>query len=246
MPLDTAVWRNYRSGMKTIRLVLLALFAMHSAAAPAADKLASIDKVAGLMTVETGGGLKTYRLKPFTEVKINGVLAKADQLRAGMNVTVTLADPQTASRIAAVGNVAPTATPGIAGATPRPPLGALTSPATGTRKITLRLKLDGGDLVRIQTGQLWIEHKSWDKPVNIVINGIPWEPQWTDNRSDRFFAFNPPLAPFGAAKIEVRKAKGRGSAEIKEPPTAENGETLTLSLADAGGGADDYEVRISW
>ena len=59
------------------------------------DDLVSIDATAGMITVQQNGILKTYRVKPFTDITINGQKSSVAQLRAGMQVAISLADPQT-------------------------------------------------------------------------------------------------------------------------------------------------------
>ena len=208
-----------------------------------ADQVVSVDAAAGLITVQAKSGLKSYRLKPFTEVTINGRQGSLDVLKAGMECTISLADPSTASKITAIGNVAPGAALKPLKPGPIAPAGAV----NGTRKITIRANIDGSDVFKIQDGKLWIEHHSWQKPVKVNVNGIPWLPQWTENRSDEFVAFNPPLAPIVDAAIVLRKGAGRGAVEMVEPATAKNNYTYSFKVDDGGaGGADNYEVRLSW
>ena len=127
--------------------------------------------------------------------------------------------------------------------TPWPPLGA----SAGTRHLTLRIRVDGMDNFTLQDGKLSMEHKSWNKPSNIFVNGAAWQPLWDGKNSDAFARFNPALAPFAGAKVTFRKAHGRGSANILEMPTAANGQKLRFQIDDSGpGGADNYEVHLSW
>jgi hypothetical protein len=203
------------------------------------DELISTDAANGMITVQQRGALKTYRIKPFTEVTINGNKASASQLKPGMSVTVRLADAQTAAKIAATGNFAVTPDAGKPAALP--PIGGIKQ----TDKITLKMRVDGGDQVAIQVGKLWIEHFDWEKPANIVVNGITWRPTWKGNRTDDFVGFTPALAPL-KDPVSVKKLKGRGELAVVEPPTAANNGRLVFKVVDAGAGADDYEVRISW
>lgn len=198
-----------------------------------AEKLVSVDPKAKVINVDTGSGLKAFRLKDPVEVRINGTAGQLDQLQAGMQVTLGMADPQSVNRI-------------LATAASAVPLGGA---ATGeaARHITLKVKVDGSDLFKVKDGKLWIEHKSWSKPTEISVNGHSWKPQWTGNDSDQFVTFVPPLAPFGGSPVEIRKIKGRGSATIKQTPTPENGGTLVVEFNDGTeSGAAHYEARISW
>ncbi len=128
-------------------------------------------------------------------------------------------------------------------ATPWTPLGA----SAGSRHLTMRIRVDGMDNFTLQDGKLSMEHKSWNKPSNIFVNGASWQPLWDGKNSDVFARFNPSLAPFSGVKVTFRKTRGRGSANILEMPTAANGQKLRFQIDDSGpGGADDYEVHLSW
>jgi len=211
-----------------------------SLAAHAADRLASIDLAAKLITVDTSAGLKSYRIKDFTEVTINGQRSTAEQLKPGMKVAVTISDLQTASRIAAAveGAVAPT--PGIS------PPGGLANTGVQQHQLRIKMRVEANEIVKVKGGSVWIEHQRFDFPTDISINGIHWDPQWTGNRSDDFTKFTPPLAPFTNAAVKVKKIHGRDSVEVQEPPTEQNGQTLTLHFMDKPVGGDVYEIHVDW
>lgn len=221
--------------MKSIPLILLiAVLTVLSAFPVRADSLASLDLQAKMLTVNTGTGLKAFRLKEPTEVRVNGVAGQLDQLQPGMQVTLGFADPNTVNRIAAITVIT------------KPPIGQATS-GNVQRRISIKMRVDGRDFIRVRDGKLWIEHKAWSKPTEITVNGRRWRVQWNGDVSDQFINFSPPLAPFGASPVEVKKADGRGSATLKEAPTAGNQQTLTIDVNDGTeGGADEYEVRITW
>ncbi len=80
-----------------LTILLLSYIFFSSAVCRADDELVSVDAAEGMITIQQRGALKTYRLKPFTYITINGQKAAAGQLRAGMQVTLGLADGQTAS-----------------------------------------------------------------------------------------------------------------------------------------------------
>lgn len=230
--------------------VAAVLLAAGGAKALADYKVVSFEKTAGILTVDQSGGLKSFRVASFTDVTINGVRAVAEQLRAGMIVTLTLTDQQTVVRIVARGNPgSPTAA--AAGTAPKTglpvlaPLPAMGAPV-GVRKISLKLRVDGQDTVKVRDGQLWIEHNGWGKPEAITINGVRWHPQWQGKRTENFTGFAPPLAPFGTSVVSVRKHLGRGEVKMIEPPTNANEQTLSIYLDDKKGGSDIYDVRISW
>jgi hypothetical protein len=229
--------------MKTPLNILLCLLVPISFAA--ADELISIDATGGLITVQQKGALKSYRLKPFTDVLINGQKGSAAQLKAGMDVTITLADPQTASKVTARGNLGAAATPMPAQpqATPST-FFADRANAQLVRKLVIKASIDGDDKLAIQDGKVRIHHGGWQKPKDITINGVPWKTQWTDNDSDDFTALK--LAPFAGASVAFKKVKGRGEVTLIEPPTEANSQKLVIHFKDEKSGAGDYEIRIEW
>jgi hypothetical protein len=215
--------------VSSLVLLWLALFSLPCLA----EKLVSIDPKAKVINVDTGGGLKAFRLKDPVEVKVDGVAAQLEQLQPGMQVTLGMADAQSVNRILATSAAAA-------------PLGQAAEGEAG-RHITIKAKIDGKDTFKVKNGKIWIEHNSWSKPSEISINGHSWKPQWSGDHSDEFINFTPPLTPFGAKPVEVRKIKGRGSVTIKQTPAPENGATLAVEFNDSTeNGAAIYEARISW
>jgi hypothetical protein len=95
---------------------------------------------------------------------------------------------------------------------------------------------------------VWFEHlskMSHGMPSDIVINDVPWKPEWTDRVSSKYSGFPIPLAPFTGANVVVTQLSGR--TEIKsESPTPENGNTLSVQIADTPDGAGEYVFRIKW
>ncbi|MEA3188354.1 MAG: hypothetical protein QOD99_2184, partial [Chthoniobacter sp.] len=103
------------------------------------------------------------------------------------------------------------------------------------------------DDVIIQDGKITIHHIDWERPTNIVINGRKWTPAWSENNdTDAFTKFSPTLAPFDGTPATVKKNTGRGEVTIHEQPTAANGQKLVVRLRDAGSGASDFDVVITW
>ena len=236
--------------MKRILLALLLLIP----SLRAEDELIAVDQAAGMLTIQHQGTLKTYRLRAFTDITINGTKATVAQLQKGMQVTLGLSDAQTASKVTARGNFAPPAAPGAAGApvrgaaAPKPKLGDPFNTQM-TRKIVFKAMVDAGDNLIIQNGKLHIEHIDWKNPKDISINGIKWTPNWEGKKSDEFVGFVPPLAPFAGANVTVKLAKkvrNNGGVTVLEPPTEANGQKLVVHLQDIGGGASDFEVHITW
>ena len=233
-----------------LRLLTVVLLGIHPFSAKA-DKLVSVDETAGIVNVEGNKGLKAYRTKTFTAVTINGSPSSLKSLKPGMKVSLVLSEGNSIASISAIGNAAPeapavpkpSATPG---APAKPNVNPFARPQNLTRKIVIKGKFDGHDEFLVKAGKMSLHHRGWDKPLDITVNGIPWEPQWNGNHSDEFVAFQPALASIENAQVTVRKEKGRGPVKLLEPPTAKNEQTLKFNVDDGDGGAGVYEIRISW
>lgn len=226
---------NLQTTTATILATLLTMIA-----ACADDKLVSVDKTSSTFTVDSNGSLKVYRAKPFTDVTLNGTKVTLDQLRPGMLLAVTLADPQTASRIAARGAAA-AATPD-----PNKPLPFFEKPVP-PRNIRIRMRLDGHDRIRYRDGKLWIEHVSNGRSTNISINGVEWKPTWNGDTTEPFTAFNPQPVPLGQSRVTLKQLAGRSQAQLEKPPKGANFENIaTIVASDPPGGDDIYEFLLSW
>jgi hypothetical protein len=59
-------------------------------------------------------------------------------------------------------------------------------------------------------------------------------------------------ADFGVAlprrdvSIRVERLRGRGRVEVIQQPSSSNGFTAVIRINDSAGGADDYEIEVSW
>ncbi len=207
-----------------------------------ADEIVSVDGAGSMITIKQNSVLRTFRLKPFTDIVLNGQKASVAQLKAGMQATVELLDPETAAKVVARGN----APPPTAG-TPSPFLSSIEN-RNLTHRITVKATVDAGDNVIVQDGKLHIQHIDWSLPKDISINGIRWKPEWKDKTSEDFTGFNPPLAPFADSKINVQTVTKKKTAEVKvlELPTEANGQKLVVHLQDNDSGASVIEIRITW
>jgi len=155
---------------------------------------------------------------------------------AGFRVAVSAAAPALTTPEAKVARV------------PAPaPFGAqVAAPPNAIREITIKMRVDASDNLKIRDGRLWIEHLRLALPSSFTINGVPWTPTWNQRVTDSFTAFAAPLAPFADAKVTVTKITGRGSVTLRESPTEANGQTLTVQFQDPANGTAMYEVVISW
>jgi len=113
--------------------------------------------------------------------------------------------------------------------------------------ITFRAVVDGTDVVKVSGSQLWIEHEDFVKPSAMFVNGKPWHPVWTDKVSDQYQGLNPAFHPHDPMKIKITQLKGRGTVSIIQPLSTANDQTLAFRIDDDPfGGADTYQVSITW
>lgn len=186
------------------------------------------------LALKSDGSVVAWGSKFAGQTQVPAELTKVKQLAAGTNHAIALmedvprATPAAAAPVAAV-------------ATTKPPLGS----APALRTLTVKIRVDGDDIVKVQQGRLWIEHHSWKKPIGIAVNGAKWEPVWNGKNSEPL-VLDPPLAPFPDTGVRVHQIIGRGKTTLEEQPSAANGKTLTFHVEDDGGGADNYEVHVTW
>lgn len=210
-----------------------------------ADTLISIDKTAGVIVIDAGSVLHTYRMKPFTEVRINGNVAPLDLLKPGMQVNVTMSDTQSVARILATGSSTGFGAPPTSSPSASPALiGMGMSGPQSVRRIMIRGKFDD-DIIKVRNGVLWIQHVAFDNPTDLSINGIHWKPTWQGSKSENF-EFKTPICSFGDSKVKVRKLLGRSEIDSVEPPTAANKQTLSIKIVDKPVGVDLYEISVTW
>jgi hypothetical protein len=113
--------------------------------------------------------------------------------------------------------------------------------------LAFRAVVDGSDVVKVSGDHLWIEHEEWQQPAQIFINGKPWHPVWTDKVSAPFQGLSPAFNPRGPMKVKITQLKGRGPVSIIQLPTSANDQTLAFRIDDnSAGGADTYEIHVSW
>ena len=113
--------------------------------------------------------------------------------------------------------------------------------------LAFRAVVDGSDVVKVSGNQLWIEHEEFQQPTQIFINGKPWHPVWTDKLSAPLEGLSPAFHPRDSMKVKLTQLKGRGRVSIIQLPTSANDQTLAFRIDDnSQGGADTYEIRVSW
>jgi hypothetical protein len=113
--------------------------------------------------------------------------------------------------------------------------------------LAFRAVVDGSDVVKVSGSQLWIEHEDFQQPTQIFINRKPWHPVWTGKASEPLQGLSPAFHPRDTQKVKLAQLKGRGTTSIIQLPNATNDQTLAFRIDDnSQGGADTYEIHVSW
>jgi hypothetical protein len=113
--------------------------------------------------------------------------------------------------------------------------------------LAFRAVVDGSDVVKVSGDRLWIEHEEFQLPAQIFVNGKPWHPVWTDKTSEQYQGLSPAFHPSSSTKVKLTQLKGRGSVSIIQLPASANDQTLAFRIDDnAAGGADTYQISVSW
>lgn len=102
------------------------------------------------------------------------------------------------------------------------------------------------EFARAERGLLWSGRVEGTVRVTVhgggaiseVLNGPPV--------STERAVFERPLPARSDLRPAIRKRQGRGTVEIIEYPTKDNGFQLVFEIRDSGGGSDMYEVEVSW
>jgi nitrous oxide reductase accessory protein NosL len=116
------------------------------------------------------------------------------------------------------------------------------------QQMTMRVFIDGDDVVKLSGNRLWLEHETFKIPEKpIALNGMAWTPTWKDNVSSTFEGINPAFKPRDPKDIRISKQAGRGEVAIVQMPSSENNGTLAFRISDGDfPGADWYEITVSW
>jgi hypothetical protein len=115
-----------------------------------------------------------------------------------------------------------------------------------TRRILIKMRVDGADRILYRDGQLWIEHVKAIKPDSITVNGMDWKPTWNGDSTAPFTDFKPPLAPVGQSRVTLKQLSGRAKAAMEKPASSKFERVPTVLIEDKEGGADTYEIQLSW
>jgi hypothetical protein len=86
-----------------------------------------------------------------------------------------------------------------------------------------------------------------DNTVNISVSGssVTSEAAAGQPVAGEYFSINGYLAS-RPGTVSARKTRGRGTVTVVQQPTWENDFTAVIQVFDGGGGADDYQLEISW
>jgi hypothetical protein len=86
-----------------------------------------------------------------------------------------------------------------------------------------------------------------DNTVNITVAGSSVSSEATAGQpvSGEYFTINGYLAS-RPGSVTVRKIRGRGNVSVLQQPSWQNDFTAVIQVFDSGGGADDYQLEISW
>ena len=112
--------------------------------------------------------------------------------------------------------------------------------------LVFRAVVDGIDVVKMSGDRLWIEHEDFQLPSQFFVNGKPWHPVWTDKVSAPLEGLSPAFKPRDSMKVKLTQLKGRGPVSIIQLPTSANDQTLAFRINDSDGGADTYQINVSW
>jgi hypothetical protein len=79
----------------------------------------------------------------------------------------------------------------------------------------------------------------------------PYDPEYHARNQQKHGSWvlqlNPAFRPHDPPKIQVTKRAGRGPVSIETFPSSDNNQTLSIKIDDDDfGGADWYDVQVSW
>jgi hypothetical protein len=97
----------------------------------------------------------------------------------------------------------------------------------GSGRLTWSGRVDGEIEIEIRGSSVRERHINGQPPAGVRTNS-----GWSLPRRD--------------VSISVNKLRGRGRVEVLEQPSARNGYVALIRVSDSQGGADDYELEISW
>lgn len=128
-------------------------------------------------------------------------------------------------------------------AAPKPFIAEAT--ATGIHRINFKARIDSIAWIIVQDGKMFLDSKGSAPAEQITVNGRKWNAAFNNGLSEDF-KFGSPLMPFNGKTVSAKLTKSRGSANIREQPTAANGMKLVIQLEDRASGPGDFDLAITW
>jgi hypothetical protein len=103
-----------------------------------------------------------------------------------------------------------------------------------------------GGTTAVASGMQWSGRV--DGRVRVTVQGNrAWSQRITGGQiSDERVGMRSPLPRQNVSDVDVRKLQGRGNVEIVQRPSSNNNYALVFEIEDNDGGADFYEVEVSW
>jgi len=101
-------------------------------------------------------------------------------------------------------------------------------------ELTVQARIDGSDVLRIEPARLCWQHRYWDPPADVRVNGIAWD---VVGRPERKHELLPADVDLRTARIVARS--GRDTVCLRQADGA-----VELLFADDPDGAADYLVTV--
>jgi hypothetical protein len=115
---------------------------------------------------------------------------------------------------------------------------AAQSHPSAVARLKISARVDGSDCIKITVGEAVLEHKSFNPPANLRVNGIPWDAgRMSVLKNEGTTRFLPEGVDFSTARIVSRKGRDLATAWGQE-------DALWVRFADNPNGGDAYEIEI--
>jgi hypothetical protein len=112
--------------------------------------------------------------------------------------------------------------------------------ASAVAHLKVRAWESGSDCFKITRAEAVLEHKFWDLPSDLSVNGVPWDARQTMVlKNEGATAFLPEGVDFSTARIISRKGRDLATAWGEK-------DALWVRFADNPNGSDFYEIEIAF
>jgi len=106
--------------------------------------------------------------------------------------------------------------------------------------LNIAARIDGSDCIKITVREAILEHKNFDPPSDVSVNGIPWEVgEQMVLKNEGPTRFLPDGVDFSTARIVSRKGRDLATAWAEK-------DALWVRFADNPNDSDSYEIEISF